>query len=52
MSAAVPLREDFNPHDLRRLARASRNAVQSRRLLALAATYDGGSRTDAARIGR
>lgn len=51
MSAAVPLREDFHADDLRRLARQSRDAGQSRRLLALAAIYDGASRTDAARIG-
>ena len=51
MSAAVPLREDFDADALRRLARASRDAGQSRRLLSLAAIYDGGSRTDAARIG-
>jgi transposase len=51
MSAAVPLREDFDADDLRQLARASRDAGQSRRLLAVAAIYDGSSRTDAARIG-
>ena len=51
MSAAVPLREDFRADDLRRLARVSRDAGQSRRLLALATIYDGGSRTDAARTG-
>jgi transposase len=51
MSAAVPLREDFTAADLRQLARASRDAAQSRRLLALATIYDGGSRTDAARTG-
>ncbi|MER2264615.1 IS630 family transposase [Methylobacterium oxalidis] len=51
MSAAVPLREDFTADDLRRLARGSRDAGQSRRLLALAQIYDGGTRTDAARIG-
>lgn len=51
MSAAVPLRSNFTADDLRRLAKASRDAGQSRRLLALAAIYDGGSRTDAARIG-
>jgi transposase len=51
MSAAVPLREDFSADDLRRLARASRDAGQSRRLLALSAIYDGASRTDGARIG-
>jgi transposase len=36
---------------LRALARRTRNANQSRRLLALAEIYDGGSRGDAARIG-
>lgn len=51
MSTAIPLREDFAADDLRRLARASRDAGQSRRLLALAAIYDGSRRTDAARIG-
>ena len=51
MSAAVPLREDFSAADLRRLARASRDAGQSRRLLALAMIYDGGRRTEAARVG-
>src|SRR3954451_22251232 len=51
MSAAVPLREDFSADDLRRLAKVSRDAGQSRRLLALATIYDGGSRTDAARSG-
>lgn len=35
MSAAVPLREDFSTDDLRRLAKVSRDAGQSRRLLAL-----------------
>ena len=33
------------------LARVTKNANQSRRLLALAEIYDGGSRSDAARIG-
>jgi len=51
MSAAVPLRADFDADALRRLAKASRDAGQSRRLLALSAIYDGGRRTDAARIG-
>ncbi len=36
---------------MRRLSRSSRDAKQVRRLLALAAIYDGGSRTEAARIG-
>lgn len=37
--------------DLRRLARRSKDAAQARRLLALAAIYDGGSRTEAALLG-
>ena len=37
MSKAVDLREDFDADTLRRLARKSRDAGQSRRLLALAA---------------
>jgi transposase len=51
MGAAIALREDFDAADLRRIAKGSRDASQSRRLLALAAIYDGGRRTDAARIG-
>ena len=51
MSAAVSLRSDFTADDLRQLAKGSRDASQSRRLLALAAIYDGGRRSEAARIG-
>lgn len=51
MAAAIGLRSDFSGNDLRRLARASRDARQVRRLLALAVIRDGGSRTEAARIG-
>ncbi len=51
MGAAIALREDFGGPGLRRLARASKNAAQSRRLLALAEIYDGGRRSDAARLG-
>src|SRR5438270_4648201 len=36
---------------IRVLAKRSKNAAQTRRLLALAAVYDGGSRTEAAKIG-
>ena len=50
MAAAIELRRDFSGDDLRRLARASRDAKQVRRLLALAMIRDGGSRTDATRI--
>ena len=51
MGRAVALRGDFDGRDLRRLAKASKDAGQSRRLLALGVIYDGGKRTDAARIG-
>ena len=51
MAAAINLRGDFSGEELRRLARCSRDAKQVRRLLALAAIRDGGSRTEAARIG-
>src|ERR1019366_2173018 len=51
MSASIELRADFDGGGLRRLAKATKDAAQSRRLLALAEIYDGGRRTDAARIG-
>ena len=51
MAAPVALRSDYDAKALRRLAKASRDADQTRRLLALAAIYDGGSRGDAAEIG-
>jgi transposase len=51
MAVPVVLREDFDGPGLRRLARATKDAAQARRLLALAEVYDGGLRTDAARIG-
>ena len=51
MAAAVRLRVDFDGPRLRALAKATKDAAQGRRLLALAEIYDGGSRTDAARIG-
>lgn len=51
MAKAIALRADHGADDLRRLARASREASPTRRLLALAAIYDGASRTEAARIG-
>lgn len=51
MSTPVPLRSDFDAMSLRKLARGSRDPDQTRRLLALAEIYDGGSRSDAARIG-
>lgn len=51
MAAAVQVRTDYCGDDLRRLARASDDADQTRRLLALAAILDGGSRGEAARTG-
>ena len=51
MAAAIELRADYGAGDLRKLAKASRDARQARRLLALAVIYDGGSRTEAARVG-
>jgi transposase len=51
MSVPIALRQDFDGPGLRRLAKATKDAAQARRLLALAEAYDGGSRTDAARIG-
>jgi len=51
MAAAIGLREDFGSAELRVLAKSVKDAAQARRLLALAVIYDGGSRTDAARIG-
>ena len=51
MAAPVPLRPDYGSSCLRGLARRSRDPDQIRRLLALAAIYDGGSRSEAAAIG-
>ena len=51
MAAPVPLRSDFDAVQLRGLAKRSRHPDQTRRLLALAQIYEGGSRSDAARIG-
>ena len=51
MSAAIALREDYDGPMLRQLAKASRDANQTRRLLSLALIYDGGRRCDAATLG-
>jgi transposase len=51
LAAPVPLRPDYGSSCLRGLARRSRDPDQIRRLLALAAIYDGGSRSEAAAIG-
>ncbi len=51
MPRAITLRFDCTASDLRRLARLSKDAPQARRLLALAAIYGGGKRTEVARLG-
>src|ERR1700751_1621415 len=51
MSAPTPLRQDFDASQLRGLARKTKAGPQARRLLALAAIYDGATRTEAAKIG-
>jgi transposase len=51
MAAAVGVRGDYDAAQLRALAKRSGDANQTRRLLALAAIYDGGSRGEAAKIG-
>src|SRR5207253_1420748 len=47
----IPLRADFDAPCLRAIARGTKDAAQTRRLLALAAVYDGARRTEAAAIG-
>ena len=51
MAARIPLGPDVTATDLRQQARRTRDARQARRLLALTAIYDGGTRSEAARIG-
>ena len=51
MGSAVPLRTDYDGETVPRLTRASDDANQTRRLLALAIIYDGGKRSDAAALG-
>src|SRR3954452_5157520 len=51
MRPGIALRPDYDAARLRALAKASRNAGQSRRLLALAEIYEGSTRTKAARVG-
>jgi len=47
----IPLLTDFDADAVRALARRTKDGPQARRLLALAAIYDGASRTEASRIG-
>lgn len=51
MGAAIGLREDFDAKVLRALAKRTKDGPQARRLLALAAIYDGATRSEAAKIG-
>ena len=51
MRPGIELRTDYDAARLRALAKATRDAGQSRRLLALAEIYDGGTRSKAARVG-
>ena len=51
MGSAIALRDDFTADELTTIAKRSTDATQTRRLLALAAIYDGASRSEAARIG-
>jgi transposase len=48
---AIPLRADFNAVAVRSWAKTSKDGPQARRLLALAAIYEGARRTEAAKIG-
>jgi transposase len=47
----IALRGDYDAVRLRSIARKTKDAPQARRLLALAAIYDGATRTEAAQIG-
>jgi transposase len=51
MAIPLALRGDFKASQLRALARKTKDGPQARRLLALAAIYDGATRTGAAKIG-
>src|SRR5271157_3359496 len=48
---ALPLRDDFDAPTVRLAAKRSKDGPQARRLLALAAIYEGASRSEAAKIG-
>jgi transposase len=51
MGAAIGLRKDFSAEALRAIARRAKDRLRARRLLALAAIYDGATRSEAAKIG-
>ena len=49
--ASIPLREDFDADAVRAVAARSQDGGQVRRLLSIAAVYEGNSRSEAARLG-
>src|SRR5215212_9022799 len=51
MGRAIELRTDDTSAELRRLAKRGKDVAQTRRLLAIAAVLDGGSRAEAAKAG-
>src|ERR1019366_4187932 len=51
MAIPVSLRGDFKAYQLRTLARKTKDGPQARRLLTLAAIYDGATHSEAAKIG-
>lgn len=51
MSVPIKLRDDYSASDVRAHARRCKDGAQVRRLLAIAAILDGGSRSDAALVG-
>src|SRR5690349_16621270 len=51
MPAAVGLRPDWDAQRVRAAAREAKDADQARRLLAIAAAYEGQDRTTAAKLG-
>ncbi len=51
MAGAIGLRDDYDAGALRAAAKRTKDGPQARRLLALAAIYDGATRTEAAKIG-
>ena len=51
MAGAIGLRGDYDTGVLRAVAKRTKDGPQARRLLALAAIYDGATRTEAAKIG-
>ena len=51
MSVAIALRGDFSAKQLRSFAKKTKDGPQARRLLALAAIYDGAPHAEAAKMG-